>query len=252
MSSCRRTESPRSGTPSAMPSSRRPCTASCCRANAPGSTPRSRGRWPMRRSPSRRIPGGRARLPLAGRARPAARVRRVDRGRHRGRGDLCLRRGAEDFEHALELWDQVPDAAARAPLDRVELLTRAAFHAEGPAPPAPWPTSGGDRAGRPDDRPDPSRPALRAAGPIQLDDPGRRDRPCRLPRRPSGWCPPNRPRRPARGSSPASGGALPMTDRPAEAVALCEEALAVARAAGAREVESRALVPLGMSPGAAG
>ena len=38
------------------------------------------------------------------------------------------------FEHALELWDQVPDAAARAPLDRVELLMRAAFHAEGPAP----------------------------------------------------------------------------------------------------------------------
>ena len=38
------------------------------------------------------------------------------------------------FEHALELWDQVPDAAARAPLDRVDLLTRAAFHAAGPAP----------------------------------------------------------------------------------------------------------------------
>ena len=37
------------------------------------------------------------------------------------------------------------------------------------------------------------------------------------------------------------------TDRQADAVALCEEALSVARAAGASEVESRALVPLGTS-----
>ena len=42
------------------------------------------------------------------------------------------------------------------------------------------------------------------------------------------------------------------TDRPAEAVAMCEEALSVARAAGARHVESRALVPLGTSQAALG
>src|SRR4029079_4742794 len=38
------------------------------------------------------------------------------------------------FEHALELWVHIPDAAARSPLDRVELLTRAAFNAEAFAP----------------------------------------------------------------------------------------------------------------------
>ena len=43
------------------------------------------------------------------------------------------------------------------------------------------------------------------------------------------------------------GGFYADTDRPAEAVAVCEEALSVARAAGARQVETRALVPLGMS-----
>ena len=37
------------------------------------------------------------------------------------------------------------------------------------------------------------------------------------------------------------------TNRPVEAVAMCEEALSVARASGARHVETRALVPLGIS-----
>ena len=41
---------------------------------------------------------------------------------------------AADFDRALELWDRVPDAAARAPLDRIDLLRRAALAAEGPAP----------------------------------------------------------------------------------------------------------------------
>ena len=38
------------------------------------------------------------------------------------------------LEHALDLWDRVPDAAARSPLDRVEVLRRAALLAEGATP----------------------------------------------------------------------------------------------------------------------
>ena len=87
----------------------------------------------------------------------------------------------EDFEHALELWDRVPDAAARAPLDRVELLTRAAFHAEGPAPsrsvayirrPSRWST------------PTPTRrePGCSTNGSVSTaGSPRRRDRPRRVP-----------------------------------------------------------------------
>ena len=39
-----------------------------------------------------------------------------------------------DYEHALELWGQVPDAASRSPLDRVELLRRAALLSQGADP----------------------------------------------------------------------------------------------------------------------
>ena len=38
------------------------------------------------------------------------------------------------YERALDLWDRVADAATRSPLDRVDLLRRAALHAEGATP----------------------------------------------------------------------------------------------------------------------
>ena len=38
------------------------------------------------------------------------------------------------YERALELWDRVPDAAERSPVDRVDLLTRAAV-TTGPSAP---------------------------------------------------------------------------------------------------------------------
>ncbi len=41
---------------------------------------------------------------------------------------------AADYERALALWDRVPDAETRAPIDRVDLLVRAAEVAEGSAP----------------------------------------------------------------------------------------------------------------------
>ncbi len=41
---------------------------------------------------------------------------------------------ASHFDHALELWDRVPDARSRAPFDRVELLRRAAAAAAAYSP----------------------------------------------------------------------------------------------------------------------
>ena len=38
------------------------------------------------------------------------------------------------FERALDLWDEVPDALARAPFDQVDLLVRAAFLEQGASP----------------------------------------------------------------------------------------------------------------------
>jgi DNA-binding CsgD family transcriptional regulator/tetratricopeptide (TPR) repeat protein len=39
-----------------------------------------------------------------------------------------------NYERALELWDKVPDATARSPLDRVDLLSRLAFASVGASP----------------------------------------------------------------------------------------------------------------------
>src|SRR4029077_20437365 len=39
-----------------------------------------------------------------------------------------------NFDRALDLWDQVPDADERAPIDRIDLLQRIALLSEGAAP----------------------------------------------------------------------------------------------------------------------
>ncbi len=152
-----------------------------------------------------------------------------------------------NFEHALELWDQVPDAAERAPLDRVDLLMRAAFHAEGPAPirsvacireairlvdPVTEPTRAGllhERLGQY------SWLTMDTATSFASYQEAVRLVPAEPPSAARSWV--------------LSGLAryYVETDRPAEAVALCTEALSVARAAGTKEVESRALAPLGKS-----
>jgi DNA-binding CsgD family transcriptional regulator/tetratricopeptide (TPR) repeat protein len=152
-----------------------------------------------------------------------------------------------NFEHALELWNRVPDAAGRAPLDRVDLLMRAAFHAEGPAPtrsvayireaitlvdPVSDPTRGGllhERLGQYSWLvPDIATTAAAYQEAVRLV-------PSEPPSAARSWV------------LSGLGRFYVETDRPAEALALCEEALSVARAAGARRVESRALVPLGKS-----
>ena len=150
-----------------------------------------------------------------------------------------------DFEHALELWDRVPAAAEVASLDRVELLMRAAHHAEGPAParavaqikaaielvdPAADPTRAGllhDRLGQY------SWLTLDLATALAASEEAVRLVPAEPPS--------------ATRSRVLSGlGRFYVeTDRPADALVLCEEALTVARKAGAREVETHALIPLG-------
>ena len=151
------------------------------------------------------------------------------------------------FERALDLWDEVPDALERAPLDRVELLTRAAFLAEGPAPtravalirtaialvdPATDPTRAGllhERLGQ-----YASTLSDEAAALLAYEEAVR--------------LVPSEPPSAARAWVLAGlGSFLAMADdEAARSVALCEEAISVARAVGAPHIESRALVSLGL------
>ena len=153
----------------------------------------------------------------------------------------------EDFEHALELWDQVPDAARRAPVDRVELLTRAAFHAEGPEP-SRSATYIREAIGRIDAAAEPIRAALlyerlgqyTAGTPDAATSRAAYEEAVRLV--------PAEPPSAARAWVLSGLGRwLVSNDRPAEAVAICEAALSSARMAGTREAETRALVPLGLA-----
>ena len=153
----------------------------------------------------------------------------------------------EDFEHALELWDQVPDAAARATLDRVELLTRAAFHAEGPAPSRSLAYIR-EAIKEVDAEADPTRAGLLHERLGEYSH-GNLDEATRL----AAYLEAVRlvPVEPASAARSwvlsGLGTCYATSDRPVEAVAMCEQALAVARSAGAREVETRALLPLGIS-----
>ena len=141
--------------------------------NGAACTPRLLGPCPREALPERRIQRGRARLPLAGRPGPArARSRRGSR-RARRRGASTPRpRQARTSSTRSSCGTGSPTAAARAPLDRVELLMRAAFHAEGPAPGAlGCPHPGGHRAGGRRGRPDARGAAPRTARAIQLARP---------------------------------------------------------------------------------
>ena len=153
----------------------------------------------------------------------------------------------EDFEHALELWDEIPDAAARAPLDRIELLVRAAFHAEGPAPSRSVAYIR-EAIGLVDATTDPTRAGLLHERLGQYGS-GTLDNATTLAAyQDAVRLVPSEPPSATRSWVLSGLGRFYVgNNRPAEAVVVCEEALSVARAAGAREVETRALVPLGMS-----
>jgi DNA-binding CsgD family transcriptional regulator/tetratricopeptide (TPR) repeat protein len=149
-----------------------------------------------------------------------------------------------NFERALDLWDQVPDADTRAQLDRVDLLMRAALLAEGPAParavayiraaialvdPATDPTRAGllyERLGL----------YSTTVADMEVSLAAHREAVRLVPAEPPSA---------ARSWVLAGLGRVLAAYDPVGSLPLCEEALSVARAAGAREVETRALVPLG-------
>ncbi len=150
------------------------------------------------------------------------------------------------FERAIALWDQVPDADTRAPIDRVDLLSRAAVLAEGTDP---------RRSvhhiqtalGFLDARRDPVRAGLLHErlgqyGQYVVDAATNRaayEEAARLV--------PEDPPNAARAwvlSGLSRYFATNVSD-PERAIELAERALVVAKAARAREVEPRALLPLG-------
>ena len=162
-------------------------------------------------------------------------------------GIYAFAQGLACFEHALELWDQVPDATARAPMDRADLLARTAHLSEAPDPhrsvayireaidlldPAADPTRSGllhERLGNYTWSLMETRTAEAAFGEaVRL-----------VPAEPPSV---------ARSSVLSGLGRYhAMVGHATEAVALCEEALSVARAISARDVESRALRRLGLA-----
>ena len=155
------------------------------------------------------------------------------------------------FERALELWDQVPDAAQRTGFDRVDLLARAAAAA-----------SKGDASRA-------VATCIREA--IGLVDPGRGSGACRASvfaacrittgssatagraldaGREAVRLVPSSPPSVARARVTAALGQILMVEGfMADSLPICEEAVAVARAVGAREVEGHALNSLGTDLG---
>src|SRR5215216_6163097 len=157
------------------------------------------------------------------------------------------------YERALELWDQVPEAAARSPLDRGTLLHRAA----GAANLAGY----DDRAialGRLAlDRVDPVAEPLRAGALLErlaryhwtaADTP----RAMAFVERAVAIIPPEPPSADLARALAAHGQLLMLLGRHAEARARGEEAVAVARQVGARAVEGHALTTLGTCLGILG
>jgi DNA-binding CsgD family transcriptional regulator/tetratricopeptide (TPR) repeat protein len=165
----------------------------------------------------------------------------------------ALAEAVRHYERALELWDHAPEAAARSPLDRITLLQRAAEVA--------------NMAGDVDravvlvslalDRVDAAAEPLRAGALLE-----------RLAR--YYWVATDTPKAmaaieravatiPAEPPSPelaralaAQGQLLMLQSRHGEVPPRCEEAIAVARRAGARAVEGHALTTLGTSLGILG
>ena len=210
-------------TPSATPSSRRRSTASCFPANGPGSTPRSRGHWQRAQPHARRVPGGRARLSLAGGARSAARIRAwISAGIAaealyafaEARGGL--RTGARTLGPDPGRSRPRPARPGRTP-DARRIPRRR---------PGPGPLGGlypgshrACRRRRPTRR---ERLLHERLGQYSSTRHGRPDRPRRY-RRPSGSCPRNHRPPPARWVLSGLGRFYADTDRPVEAVAVCEE-----------------------------
>ena len=107
----------------------KPCTRTSCRASAPASTPRSRGR--STDAPDLASEGAAvAAAELAHHWKAAhelgeALAASVDAGRAAAR-IAAFPEAQRHFEYALDVWDRVEGAEARAGMDRIDLTRRAA------------------------------------------------------------------------------------------------------------------------------
>ena len=165
----------------------------------------------------------------------------------------ALAEALEHYERALALWDQVPEAASRSPLDRVTLLHRAAEAA--------------NLAGRYDravalarlalDRVDAAAEPLRAGALLERLAryywvAGHSAKAMATIERAVATIPAEPPSPELARALAAHGQLLMLLSHQAEARARCEEAVAVARQVGARAVEGHALTSLGSSLGSSG
>ena len=191
-SSCPWTAKAATGINFVTPSCRRPCTASFCRPNGLGSTLGSPAPLPDRETDAMRR--SRPSWPTTGRPRTTCLERSTAGSRRASQLEAiyAFAKAQANFEHALALWDQVPDAASRAPFDRVDLLMRAAFLAEGCGPIALSRRTSESRSAWSTQSPIPRALGCSMNGsactPTRCQ--GRRSR-CRRTRRPSGSCPPS-------------------------------------------------------------
>ncbi|HEY6706274.1 MAG TPA: AAA family ATPase, partial [Actinomycetota bacterium] len=157
------------------------------------------------------------------------------------------------YERALELWDQVPEAAARSPLDRGTLLSRAAEAAN---------LAGDDDravalARLAVDRVDPAVEPLRAGALLERLaryhwTAGDTPQAMAAVERAVATIPPEPPSEELARALAAHGQLLMLLSHHADARARCEEAVAVARQVSARAVEGHALTTLGTTLGALG
>jgi len=165
----------------------------------------------------------------------------------------ALAEALEHYERALALWDQVPEAASRSPLDRVTLLHRAAEAA--------------NLAGRYDhavalarlalDRVDAAAEPLRAGALLERLaryhwTAGDTPRAMAAVERAVAIIPPEPPSVELARALAAHGQLLMLLAHHADARARCEQAVAVARRVGARAVEGHALTTLGTCLGILG
>jgi tetratricopeptide (TPR) repeat protein len=97
------------------------------------SPPRGADAAPLGIRPHARGPGDRGRRPTSRswpttgtRPRPAARADRVGGGSEDAEARYAFPEAQDQYERAIELWDQSPDAEARLGQDRIEILARLA------------------------------------------------------------------------------------------------------------------------------
>ena len=154
--------------PSATPCSRRPCTTTSFRANGRAGIPPSLATLEARTGVDAPHAAELAYHWYAAHDLPRALETSVAAGRA-AEARYAFPEASVEYERAIELWDQVPDAEARAGVDRIALLASLAGVARFHEPArAVAQIQAGHHARRRSRRPDPCRDAPRAARPVRL------------------------------------------------------------------------------------